>query len=171
MSTYIYESQLNNLSRRPLGQSRLRYHKMERNLRRIKNQKYPKRPKNASEIKKLYEDPEVIQNFGYNMRKTSRFYIDTVMEPESVFTVYASQQVIDMIKTHIPVGQRTYLMDGTFSVVPVSSYYQLLIIYIQYKNDVSLPYVHYYINHIYYTIRIIKMVRVPKVIHDDFNTI
>lgn len=42
-----------------------------------------------------------------------------------------------MIKQHIPTDDRRYMMDGTFDVAPLGSYYQLLIIYIEYKNDVG----------------------------------
>lgn len=122
--------------RRPLGESKLRYKKMERNLSRKKNKKYPKRPKMVANLIEAYEDPNILQEFGNNLRNTSRFYIDTILLLQSVFTVFASQQIIDMIKIHIPSDERTYMIDGTFSVVPISGFYQLLVIYIQFKNDV-----------------------------------
>lgn len=110
---------------------------MERNFRRLKNQEYPKAPKTADEIMKAYSDPIIAEKFGNNLRNSARFYRGTVIiPPKSAFTIFASQQIIDLVKKHIPEGERTYMMDGTFAVVPVASYYQLLIIYIQYKNDV-----------------------------------
>lgn len=110
---------------------------MERNLRRKKNKKYPEQPKTAAELIEAYKNANIMQKFGNNLRNTSRFYIDTVVvPPKSVFTVFASQQIIDLIKIHIPSDQRTYMMDGTFSVVPIRCYYQFLVIYIQFKNDV-----------------------------------
>lgn len=109
---------------------------MERNLRRKKNSKYPPKPKTVDDVIEAYKDPKIAQKFGNNLRNTAQFYINTVTFLSSAFTIFASHQVINMIKKNIPSG-RTYMMDGTFSVVPIKDYYQLLIIYIQYKNDVS----------------------------------
>lgn len=109
---------------------------MERNLRRKKNKKYPQKPKTVNDVIKAYDDPEIARKFGNNLRNTAQFYIDTITFLSSAFTIFASHQVIDMIKRYIP-NDRTYMMEGTFAVVPIENYYQLLIIYIQYKNDVS----------------------------------
>lgn len=123
--------------RRPLGETKLRYHKMERNLRRYTSTKYPRIPKTVDEVINAYEDPSVAQNFGQNLRKTEQFYIDTVqIEPNSAFTVFASHQLLNLVKKHVPFDEHFILMDGTFDVAPIG-YYQLLVIYILYKNDVS----------------------------------
>lgn len=41
------------------GESNLRYTKMDRNLRRKKNKKYPRKPKTVNDIIKAYDDPEI----------------------------------------------------------------------------------------------------------------
>lgn len=66
-------------------------------------------------------------------------YIDSIIEKDYAFHVFASYANIDLTKKHIPPGQRKYLMDGTFKIVPrqFSKNGQLLIIAIEYKNDVS----------------------------------
>lgn len=111
---------------------------MERNLRRHKNKKYPKVPRSAVDIIRSFEDSAVIQEFGFNLRKTKRFYIDTVeIDEKSSFTLFASHEIFDLVKKHILPNDRRYLMDGTFDVTPIGCHYQLLIIYIEYKNDVS----------------------------------
>lgn len=85
-----------------------------------------------------FEKPEISAKFGKNLRGNDGFYIDTVLiETKSAFTVFASHQIYNMMKTSIPDNERNYLMDATFDARSVS-YYQLLGIYIQYKNDVSL---------------------------------
>lgn len=118
---------------------------MQRNLRRRKNAKkpkYPKKPKTVTDVKKTFEDKETAQKFGRNLRNTEQFYIDTVVKKQSTkdsfFTIFASFQILNMVAAHIPACERIWMMDGTFDVTPVDvGYYQLLIIYIQYKNDVS----------------------------------
>lgn len=111
---------------------------MERNLRRQKNPKYPSKPVTASQIKQAYEDKAIKVDFGLNLAKTQEFYIDTVeTEVNSAFTLFASHQVINLIEENIPAAERRYLIDGTFDACPVGCYYQLLIIVIEYKNDVS----------------------------------
>lgn len=120
---------------------------MQRNLRRrLNNKSYPKRPKNARDVKKRFEDPKTVLEFGRNLRKTERFYVDTVVKTrmakegpkDTSFTIFASFQVLDMINKHIPDSERFFMLDGTFAVTPVDAgYYQLLIIFIQFNNDVS----------------------------------
>lgn len=127
---------ISQLTRRPLGDSNLRYRKMERNLRRLKNRPYPKLPKNAEEIGAAFKEPEILEEFGFNLRGNERFYVNTTTNSSSSFTIFASKNVMNMIRDHIPPKERRYLLDATFDVTPLGSYYQLLIIYIEYKNDV-----------------------------------
>lgn len=85
-----------------------------------------------------FEHPDIDREFRKNLRGNFDFYINTVkMGQISAYTVFASHQVINTINQHIPIGQQNYLMDGTFKVAPIG-FYQLLIIYIQFKNDVGL---------------------------------
>lgn len=113
---------------------------MERHLRRLKGNKYPGKPTNSSQIKQYYEDENTRAVFGFNLSKTHPFYIETVefelYEQNLSFTLFASHQIISFIETHIPPDQRRYLIDGTFDVCP-TVYYQLLIITIEFKNDVG----------------------------------
>lgn len=110
---------------------------MERNLRRLKNNKYPMNPTTPEDIIEAYQNPTVFQEFGLDLRAKNRFYIDTVVtkKNDSSFTLFASFPIVEMIKEHISPKDRNYLLDGTFSVTPVG-YYQLLIIYIEYMNDI-----------------------------------
>lgn len=80
---------------------------------------------------------DIIEEYGYNLEHDSRFYIDTVVNPNYAFTVFASQFVIEFIQENIKPECRYYLMDATFDGLP-PGYYQLLIISIEYQNDVSI---------------------------------
>lgn len=110
---------------------------MARNLRRYTNKKYPARPKNTTEIKQAYGDVATMQEFGFNLRKTNKFYVDTVQTEGSEFTVFASYDMLGMVNEKIPPEERRYMIDGTFDVVPIRYFYQLLVIAIEYKKDVS----------------------------------
>lgn len=112
---------------------------MERNLRRQKNTKYPGKPTTPSQIKECYENRVTKLDFGLNLAKTEPFYIDTIeSDVNSAFTLFASYHVMGLIEKHIPPKDRRYLIDGTFDACPIGCYYQLLIIVIEFKNDVSL---------------------------------
>lgn len=84
-----------------------------------------------------------MNDFGLNMRKNERFYIDTIIEkghgrePDISFTLFASLNMIELIKQYIPPQNRRYMIDGTFDITPIGSYYQLLVIHIEYRHDVS----------------------------------
>lgn len=110
---------------------------MARNLRRYTNKKYPSKPTSAAEIKMAYNDTATMERFGLNLRNTHRFYLDTVENEGSGFTVFASFEMIGMVEDHIPSENRRFMLDGTFDVVPIRYFYQLLVIAIGYKNDVS----------------------------------
>lgn len=119
---------------------------MQRNLRRILNAGNPKNPKSAESVRASFENEDVMENYGYNLRRSESFYMGTLTEKKKSspcsFSLFGSKEVINMIEEHIKPEERKYLLDGTFDTSPVG-FYQLLIIYIEYKNDVSIhPSIH-----------------------------
>lgn len=111
---------------------------MERTLRRHKNKVHPRKPETLSDVVKAYDDQTIMLNYGLNLRKTDRFYINTVYGESFEFTLFASFQIIRLIEDHIPPENRHYSMDGTFDMTPLKCFYQLLIIHIEYGKSVSL---------------------------------
>lgn len=109
---------------------------MKRTLLRHKTKKFPKMPDSLETIRDTFLDPEIIQKFGMNYERDCKFYIDTVITDFYAFTIFASKYVIDFIEENIEPKSRNYLMDGTFDHLP-KEYDQLLIISIEYMNDVS----------------------------------
>lgn len=109
---------------------------MKRNLGRILNPNRPKMPTTSKEISDAFQNEAIYNEYGRNERKTEPFYIGTVDKSSYSFTMFASMDVVKMIEEYIPTDRR-YLMDGTFDVTPIGCYSQLLIIYIEFKNDVS----------------------------------
>lgn len=110
---------------------------MERHLRRLKDQPYLKAPKTPIEITEAFKDDKVQSDYGYNLSNTEKLYINTVSAENTCFTLFASMDVVKMIETNIPPNQRQYSMDATFRIVPQGNFKQLLIIYIEFHNDVS----------------------------------
>lgn len=110
---------------------------MKRTIARRTNKKYPCNAESAEAIANEFKNPKTFSEFGLNLRKTEPFYIGTIELPSKYsFTVFASKQVMSLIDKHIP-EDRKYMMDGTFDVTPLGCYYQLLVIHIEYQNDVS----------------------------------
>lgn len=124
-------------TRHPLGELKIRYKSMERTLRRHKNKIHPKKPETLRDIIEAYADQSIMLNYGLNLRKTERFYITTVQEESFGFTLFASFQTISLIESHIHPENRHYSMDGTFDMTPLSDFYQLLIIHIEYGKKAS----------------------------------
>lgn len=94
-------------------------------------------PTTAKDIIEAFKDPQIFEKYALNLRKSKNFYVDTI-EIDSIkcFTLFVSYEVIELIETYIAPEYRYYLMDGTFAVVPIGNFYQLLIIHIEFKNDV-----------------------------------
>lgn len=112
---------------------------VERHLYRLRDKQYPDRPETHAEIQKMFQKPEIIDEYGYTMNRSERFYVGSVIRTLFAFHVFASFSTINFIKKHISADKRNYLLDGTFKIVPTPSklFSQLLIICIEYNNDVS----------------------------------
>lgn len=124
------------LIRRELGESNLKFESLERNTRRYKDT-FPRMPKCPSHIIKAFADPQIYDKYALNLRKTHPFYIATVEHDEKTFfSIIVSHQIMQMIEENIPPKDRKYLIDGTFKVTPMGGFQQLMIIHIEYKNDV-----------------------------------
>lgn len=109
---------------------------MKRTLLRHKNPTYPSYLKTVDGIRDIFKKENVMEKYGYNLENDARFYAGTVSNEKHGFTVFASQFVINFIQKNIAPKSRCYLMDGTFDKLP-RPFYQLLIISIEYQNDVS----------------------------------
>lgn len=81
-------------------------------------------------------DPEIFAEYGLSMNRQHRFYMGSVIKKMFTFHVFASLAIINLIKDKIAPGERKYLIDGTFKIVP-RQFSQLLIISIQYEDNVS----------------------------------
>lgn len=56
-------------------------------------------------------------------------------------TFLVSETIIDLIKKNIDPDRRKYMLDGTFKIVPIGVFKQLLILYVEYHDAVGVT--HY----------------------------
>lgn len=123
--------------RRIPGESNLEFESISRQLYRLRDKQYPKRPSTDEEMKNAFAEDDIFDEYGLTLDEQRPFYAGSVIkENKYAFHVFASFGIIDLVKKHIPPNQRKYLMDGTFKIVP-RRFRQLLIIAIEYKNNVS----------------------------------
>lgn len=118
-------------------ESNLNFTKMKRQLNRIKNGPLPNIPSDHKELRELFRNGEIIEKYGFSLDQISKFYVDTVVDEQHSFCIFQSAAIISFIEKNIEPCNRHYLLDGTFSCVP-RGFYQLLVICIEYRNDVSL---------------------------------
>lgn len=85
----------------------------------------------------MLETPEIREAYGRTLDGNHTLYIGSKVESEFGFHVFGSHAIMKLVHEEIPPEQRTYLIDGTFKIVP-RGFAQLLIIAIEYKNDVSI---------------------------------
>lgn len=119
------------------GTAGLRYSKMERNLRRIKNETFAASPTNGAEIIKVFSDEALIKLFGNTKHdEPELFYRGTLVHENYTCTFFFSEKIRQIIVENIPADRRKYLMDATFKIVPVGCFRQILIIYVEYLEHV-----------------------------------
>lgn len=135
--------------RRKPGETQLDFEKVKDGLKKIRNQEYPKQPKvehddGPEKIQEKYQElldqKYIRESFGKTLDKRHKLYFGSVVKALFAFHVFVSFAAIDFIKKHISKEQqqkRRYLIDGTFKVVP-RKFNQLLIIAIEYQNDVRM---------------------------------
>lgn len=143
--------------------SRLDHDKLERSLLRFKNQKYPRVPDNLNEIVDVINKEENLIKYGNSLDNKNKFYVSTIVNNAHTFMVFASFKTIEMIERYIEPEYRRYLMDGTFKIKP-KHFYQLLIIAIEYKNDVIILIFIIFLQHNYFRF-IFTYLDLPCILH------
>lgn len=122
----------------------MNFHRIKQTLTRHKNKTYPKDPGSIDGIREKFMQEHILKEYGSNLEGNEDFYIATVVMDDFAFTILASKFVFDFIDKNIEPSSRSYLMDGTFDSIP-NAYYQLLVISIEYNNDVSIITTHRFV--------------------------
>lgn len=98
-----------------------------------KTKKWPKAPSDCDDINKIFEDEDLLKEFGYTKHDehSTPFFRVAHKSTQFEYCVFASQRIIDLIQQHIPVDQRNISMDATFQIVPFGAFKQILILYVE----------------------------------------
>lgn len=102
-------------------------------------------PKTPKDVQEAFRKESVFKNFGLTRHEgesQSHFFKTCHEEKDFAYCVFASDKCVQLIKENIPVTKRTILIDGTFAVVPMGCFKQLLLINVEYLDRVSILIVH-----------------------------
>lgn len=121
----------------------LLYETIARGLQKIRNKGVPKAPSTAHEIKNAFDRPDIFEFYGKTDHSDSReILFDNVYDGNDfAYCIFSSKKIIGLIEKHIPVKERNYLIDATFSIVPYGCFSQLLIIHVA-KFDTVHPFTY-----------------------------
>lgn len=124
--------------RRVRGESNLRMETIERQLYRLRDKEHPPIPETNEEIQTTLRKPVIFEEYGKAFGKNNpHFYLGSDINENYAFHVFVSFDCVNMTEKYITPEHRNYSMDGTFNITP-SKFQQLLIISIEYKNDVRI---------------------------------
>ncbi|XP_046806265.1 uncharacterized protein LOC124419747 isoform X2 [Lucilia cuprina] len=114
------------------------FSKLQRGLQKIISKNLITSPKNALQVIEAFNLENVWNDFGLSKDEMKpRHFFTAAIDGESYsFCLFSSLKSIDLIKENIPPTKRTYLIDATFKIVPHGCFKQLLIIYIEYFEEI-----------------------------------
>lgn len=115
---------------------KLDFFKCERGLQMIRSASLPKNPLNCNDVSKIFEREELLELLG-TATTGETFYNGTLEGDDYGICVFSSAASIKLFESRIEYGERIMMMDGTFAVVPVGTFDQLLIIYGVYMEKVK----------------------------------
>lgn len=113
--------------------------RIERGLQYIVSKNLVTSPKTSVQVIEAFNSEHVWNKFGLtkDTKKPLHFFTACIADEMYTFCLFSSLKMIDLIKENIPPAKRQYLMDATFKIVPHGCFKQLLVIYIEYFEEVS----------------------------------
>lgn len=112
-----------------------RFYKHERALQLIRNKALPENPQSADDIAKVFAREDVMNLLG-KAKDGTVFYNGAVECEDFSFCVFSSESSIRLYALRVKPLDRVMMMDGTFDVVPIGPFNQLLIIHVVYMGKV-----------------------------------
>lgn len=130
---------------------KLDFYKCERGLQMIRSASLPKNPLNCDDISNLFEREDIMNILG-RTKTGETFYNGTVEGDDYGFCAFSSPATIALFESRIRYGERVVMMDGTFDIVPLGVFNQLLMIYgiyidkvcISFKKNITLQIIEKY---------------------------
>lgn len=105
-----------------------------------KKEKYETSPQTCEEIKKAFENPATLKDLGTSLHKDHGLIFNHVhQEKEFSYCILSSPKSIQIMNEELEEQERFYLIDGTFSITPISKVFkQVLVIHGQFGLKVRL---------------------------------
>lgn len=111
------------------------FYSKERGLQLIRSATLPRNPLDTSDIANIF-NREDIQNL-LGKTKTSSIFYDMLEGNGYSACIFSSKDSINVFEQYAPCGEREIVLDGTFDIVPVGAFKQLLVIYGVYMEKVG----------------------------------
>lgn len=126
------------LSRNQEETKNISFSKIKRGLQYIVSKGLVTSPKTAVQVIEAFNLENIWTFYGITKDETNpkSFFTACIIEEKFSFCLFSSLKTINLIKENIPPAKRTYLMDATFKIVPQGCFKQLLVIYIEYFEEV-----------------------------------
>lgn len=107
-------------------------------MRHLRYNLLPKIPNTCQDIHDRFQNEKIMKEYGVTYHDRPRTFYKGVYECATFsYCVFASDETIETMQANITVENRHFLIDGTFKVVPLGPFTQLLVIYIQYFHEVG----------------------------------
>nr|XP_036225034.1 uncharacterized protein LOC118682123 [Bactrocera oleae] len=120
----------------PVETKDIDFYKIQRNYQKLANKQFLISPKTPADV----QDEVTLKKFGYTKHTgddASTFFKICCDAKDFAYCLFCSDKIIYLMKENIPSNvERKILVDATFSVLPIGSFKQLLIIHIEYFETV-----------------------------------
>lgn len=113
-----------------------------RGLQKIRSLGVPKAPINIAEIRSAINRVEIFETYCRTMHTEIReLFLDHLYEGKDFsYCIFSSKKIMQLIEEKIVVRDRHYFIDGTFKVVPLGCFTQLLVFHVA-KFDTVHPFI------------------------------
>lgn len=123
------------VTKHPEANGKLIFEDYERTLSTIRSSAFPKNPINTADISNIFKRDDVMNLIGKS--KTGSIFYDGVIEGDGYAACFfSSKATLELFELNERPGERIIMIDGTFDVVPVGAFQQLLILYAVYMEKV-----------------------------------
>lgn len=118
------------------------FNEVSRTMYKARNKSLPKAPKTVEDIQEAFKLDFVMEKYGTTQRTKEHekrpFFKHAYECEEYAFCVFASDDVINAITENVPENKRRIYADGTFKITPYGIFKQILIVFGELNESVSL---------------------------------
>lgn len=113
--------------------------KIKRGLQYIAAKNFVSSPKSALDVVEAFNIENVWTQYGVSKDcdNPEHFYTASISDKDYSYCIFSSQKSIHLIRENISPTNRKFLIDATFKPVPRGCFNQLLIIYVEYFDEVQ----------------------------------